>query len=313
MEKKERYGDTPRAQYEAGAKDRVRRFVMGGEKVRGAILHGTRMVNEMRTNHELGVLETLVLGRAYIGAALMAAEAETDERVVLKIECSGPIRGLVVDANTFGEVRGYLKQVPIPIETPMENTDLAPFFGAGILTVTRYPKDARAPHTGRVILRRGNIAHDLAYYYLESEQTPTAFRLGIDFDSEGRVAGAGGIFLQVLSDAEEKLAADLEKSIQALPPLGRAFTQNDDPKRFVMTHFGKFSPVFTDNKRVEFMCHCSRRRIRGLLTMLPIDELKDIAENGPFPLELRCHHCNTRYRFSRETVAEIYGQRFPDN
>ena len=31
-------------------------------------MHGTRMINEMRANHELGILETLVLGRAYLGA-----------------------------------------------------------------------------------------------------------------------------------------------------------------------------------------------------------------------------------------------------
>ena len=40
-------------------------------------MNGTRMVNEMRANHELGVLETLVLGRAYIGAGLMAADLKS--------------------------------------------------------------------------------------------------------------------------------------------------------------------------------------------------------------------------------------------
>ena len=42
------------------AKDRIYNFLLAGGAVRGAILHGTRMVNEMRANHELGILETLV-------------------------------------------------------------------------------------------------------------------------------------------------------------------------------------------------------------------------------------------------------------
>ena len=51
----------------ASAKDRIYKFLLAEGAVRGAILHGTRMVNEMRANHELGILETLVLGRAYLG------------------------------------------------------------------------------------------------------------------------------------------------------------------------------------------------------------------------------------------------------
>jgi molecular chaperone Hsp33 len=42
----------------------------------------------------------------------------------LKIECSEPIRGLTVEANTFGEVQGFLKNVPIPIDKPMQDFDL---------------------------------------------------------------------------------------------------------------------------------------------------------------------------------------------
>ncbi|MCK7512368.1 MAG: Hsp33 family molecular chaperone HslO [Desulfobacterales bacterium] len=57
-------------------------FMLAGGAVRGAILHGTRMVNEMRANHELGILETLTLGRAYLGVALMAADLKGSDRVV---------------------------------------------------------------------------------------------------------------------------------------------------------------------------------------------------------------------------------------
>jgi molecular chaperone Hsp33 len=148
---------------------------------------------------------------------------------------------------------------------------------------------------------------------VESEQIPTAFRLGIDFDREGNVAGAGGLFLQALPAADDALARDLEDRVHALPPIGAEFGRNRDPKRLVNTRLGEFSPVFTDDTRVEFMCHCNRERLRVLLTMLPADELRDIAENGPFPVELRCHFCNTRYEFRRESIRRIYGQRYPDN
>jgi molecular chaperone Hsp33 len=313
MKKKKPYGDTLKEKLLASAKDRLHKFLLADGAIRGAIMNGTRMVNEMRTNHELGILETLVLGRAYIGAALMAADLKSDDRISIKFDCSGPIKGLVVEANAFGEVRGFLKQVPIPLDKPMESFNLSPFFGAGFLSVTKYLEDAKQPFTGQIMIKYGNIAKDLANYYLTSEQVPTAFNLSIKFDKEGQVTGAGGLFLQAMPQADDDLAADLEERITGLPSLGEEFAGDNDPEALVNAAFKQYSPHFLANYRVEFMCHCKLERIRSLLTLLPIDELKDIRDNGPFPLEMSCHYCNTKYHFNREDIQEIYGTRYPNN
>ncbi len=313
MEKKKLYGETLKEQLLASARDRLSNFIMADGSIRGVIMNGTRMVNEMRANHELGILETLVLGRAYLGAGLISADLKGNDRIGLKIDCSGPIKGLVVEANAFGEVRGYLKNVPIPLEKPMEDFDLSPFFGAGFLSVTRYLEDAKQPFTGKVILKYGNVAKDLAYYYLTSEQVPTAFNLSIKFDTDGRVTGAGGLLLQALPETDDKTAGELEERVAHLPSLGVVFGEEMDAEAFVTQNFSNYSPQFLANRRIEFMCHCNKPRLRNLLLMLPLDDLKDIKENGPFPLEMRCHFCSTRYRFSRSEIDRIYGKRFPNN
>jgi molecular chaperone Hsp33 len=293
----------------ASAKDRLHNFLLADGVVRGAVLHGTHMVNEMRANHELGILETLVLGRAYLGVALMSANIKGIESVSLNIECSGPIRGLTVEANTFGEVRGFLKNVPIPIDRPMEDFDLSPFFGAGFLSVIRNMADAKQPFTSKIALEYGNIAQDLANYYLTSEQIPTAFNLSIKYDPEGEVTGAGGLFLQAMPGADDTLAAELEDLVVEFPSLGEAFADGQEPQDLIRTVFKKYSPHFLADKRIEFMCHCSPERLRSILKMLPRDQLQDIRDNGPFPLEMRCHFCNTRYHFSIEEIQRIFDQR----
>jgi molecular chaperone Hsp33 len=293
----------------ASAKDRIYNFLLADGAVRGAILHGTRMVNEMRANHELGILETLVLGRAYLGAGLMSANLKGTDAISLKIECAGPIKGLTVEANAFREVRGFLKNVPIPIDRPMQDFDLSSFFGAGFLSVIRTIEDAKHPFTGKIALEYGNIAQDLANYYLKSEQIPTAFNLSIKFDPEGEVTGAGGLFLQAMPGADDALAAELEELVVQLPSLGEVFADGQEPEGLIQAVFKKYSSRFLANQRVEFVCHCSPRRLRQVLKMLPVDELKDIRDNGPFPLEMRCHYCNTRYHFSKEEIQEIYIKR----
>ena len=127
-------------------------------RIRGAVIHGSHMIDEMRLNHELGILETLILGHAYLSISLLTANMKGPDRISLRIECSGPIQGLSVEANAFGEVRGYLKVNPIPIEKPLESFDTAPFFGTGFLIVTRYPAHAKQPYEGRVKLEYGSIA-----------------------------------------------------------------------------------------------------------------------------------------------------------
>ena len=313
MIKKEPYGKTLKDQLLAGAKDRLYNFLLADGAIRGVIMNGTRMVNEMRANHELGILETLVLGRAYLGAGLMSADLKGIDRLSIKIDCSGPIKGLVVESNAFGEVRGFLQNILIPIDKPMESFDLSPFFGAGFLEVTKHLEDAKQPFSGKVALKYGNIALDLANYYLTSEQIPTAFNLSIKFEKDGKVTGAGGLFLQAMPEAGDDLTADLEKRVKNLPSLGEIFTEDKEPESLVRDVFQKYSPKILANRRIEFMCHCNKERLRSYLTLLPIDELKDIRNNGPFPLEIRCHHCNTPYHFEKSDIKEIYGKRFPDN
>lgn len=313
MIKKKLYGDTLKDQLVASAKDRSYNFSLADDTVRGVMIHGTRMVNEMRFSHELGILETLVLGRAYLGAGLMSAGLKGEDRVSLQIECSGPIKGLVVEANAYGEVRGYLKNITIPIEKPVEDFDLSRFFGAGFLSVTRYIKDAKQPFTGTVTLKYGNVAKDLANYYLTSEQIPTAFNLSIQFDRAGDVVGAGGLFLQAMPGAVDDITAGLESLVLNFPSLGKEFSAGSDPEALIREMFQSYSPKMLANRRIEFMCHCNKEKVRNLLTMLPVEDLRDILEKGPFPVESRCHHCSTSYLFSREEIQKIYGVRYPNN
>ncbi|MBW2710145.1 MAG: Hsp33 family molecular chaperone HslO [Deltaproteobacteria bacterium] len=305
MIKEQPYGNDLKAQLKAGARDKLYHFILSNGMIRGGILHGTRMVNEMRANHALGILETLVLGHAYIAAALMCTGLKGDERINLKIDCSGPIKGLSVEANAFGEVRGYLKNVPIPIAKPLQDFNLSPFFGAGFLSVSKTFRDAKQPFTGQVELMHGSIAKDLAYYYLKSEQTPTVFDLSVKFDPEGNVTGAGGLFLQVMPGADEATIDNLETMVSDLPSIGTAFADGEEPEELISKSFKRLAPQFLGDHRIEFMCHCSRDRTENMLAMLPKEDLMDIIENGPFPVEIKCHHCATPYRFNKEDIAKV--------
>ena len=309
MEKKKLYGETLKEQLLASTRDRLHNFVMAEGRIRGVVLNGTRMVNEMRWNHELGVLETLVLGHAYLAAALMSANLKGNDRLSIEVECSGPIKGLSVESNAFGEVRGYLKQVPIPIEKPLEDFNLSPFFGAGFLSVTKYLEGAKHPFTGKVMMEYGTLAKDLALYYLTSEQIPTSFSLSIAFDREGEVTGAGGLFLQALPGAGDDVLQKIEQAVNNLPSIGHEVHEEAFPAEWLERNFKAMAPKYLDSRGIEFLCHCKRNQIRNMIAMLELRDVQDLAENGPFPVQIRCHNCNTCYDFDQAELEVIYTER----
>lgn len=298
MIKKDIFEKDVKEQFRASAKDKVYRFLLADGMLKGAIVHATRMVREMEANHELLPLETLVLGQAYVAASLLSAGLKAKkDRISIAVNCSGPVKGFDVEANVFGEVRGFLKTQRITVEQPDKIKYLSTLFGAGFLTVTKYLDDAAVPYSGQVALEHGSVAEDLANYFLVSEQIPTGFKLSIHFDETEKVAGAGGLFLQAMPGADPDKVAEAEKIIQNMDTLGQLFAEGIAPEEIVSQSFSALKPKILESSRIEFFCRCSWDRMLGYLNTLPKEDRIDIAHNGPFPVKVRCHHCNSEYEF----------------
>jgi molecular chaperone Hsp33 len=305
VEKRPLPGDTLERRLRAGRRDQLYQFLLDYGGIRGAVLHATRVVGEMRANHRLGPLETLVLGQAYVAAGLMTVNLKSPESLTIRVDCSGPIGGLTVDGNAFGEVRGYLVQDPIPMTTDGRVPRLQQLFGTGTLAVTKHLHDGARPFTGVVEMRYGSLAEDLSYYFATSEQTPSALSLSVAFDAAGELTGAGGVFLQALPGARDEQVQDVERLLHQLSSIGAAFAVGEEPRALLERAFGAHEPVIIARRRVVFMCHCSAQRFRRHLGALPRAELQDMLDSGPLPIETTCLYCNTTYRFDRDQIVEL--------
>ena len=310
MEKRSLPGDTPAIRLRAHRRDQLYQFLLDSGRVRGAVLHATRMVGEMRANHDLGPLETLVLGQAYVAAGMMCVNLKSPESLTIKVDCSGPIGGLTVEGSAHGEVRGYLSRNPIPVRADGGVPRLRDLFGsgAGTLAVTKHLRGGAQPFTGVVEMRYGSLAEDLAYYYTTSEQTPSALNLSVSFDDAVHPTGAGGMFIQALPGAREESVRDVERRLRAEPTIGAAFAGGEEPQDLLERLFGPHQPVILARRRVLFMCHCSAARFHRHLAALPRSELEDILERGPLPVVTTCLFCNTAYRFGREAMTTLLDQ-----
>jgi molecular chaperone Hsp33 len=284
-------------------------FTLGGGRVRGALLHGTRMVNAMRANHRLGPLETMVLGRAYLSAGLLSSTIKGGDKISLRIDGDGPAEGFSVEASADGSIRGWLFRSPIAVQGPIEDFDSFSVFGSGAITVSRFAEGRPRPFTGTVSLKTGRLAQDLATYYLESEQTRTAFALGMDFDPEARAIGAGAIYFQALPGADDEFLAKVEEGLGALPPLGRYFSSGGDRQSFLETELHPLFPEILGEQSVAFACPCSRERFARFLRSVNKETLVELTTVGPWPIETVCHNCGSAYHFPREELVAMLGER----
>jgi molecular chaperone Hsp33 len=305
MIKQQIQGLTLKEQLLARKKDRIHIFTLSRGQIRGALIHGTFMIREMRASHNTGILETLILGHAYLGVSLMASNLKKGGRIAFKIDCQGPLKGLSVEASAQGEVRGYLQTNPIPIDKAPESFDTSPFFGEGLLEVINYSPTNSQPYTGKINLEYGRLAMDLANYYLLSEQIPTVFNLSLKFNKTGDITGAGGLLLQSMPGADEKLIDKLESLVVDLPSIGNSFEMNIDSETYIRENFRELNPQVLANRRVEFFCHCSKERVATLLKGMGTEVLKDILKKDEFPQENICHNCNSMYTFNQEEIESI--------
>lgn len=265
----------------------------------------TKSLNQMKANHDIGMLETYILSQAYIAAALLSATIKGNDRVRLEIECGGPIRGLSVESSANGEVRGTLIEKTIPLEKAPEEDEINLLFGPGFLTVTKTIEGAKTPFSGTVMLQYGNIAKDLAVYFQESEQTPTLFYIAVKMGEKGEVLGGGGIFLQLLPSADENLIERLEEKQKELRGLGTALMEGESINEYIEREFASFSPVHLSSLPVSFSCPCSKERFSSYLRGLPEKEKKAIL-NGPFPFTVNCLNCSSEYRYEKEELEDLF-------
>ncbi len=290
----------------------LHRFFLADRTVRGAILDGTALIQEMQALHHLGPLESLILGQGLLAVALMASSLKGLDEIGLRLDCSGPIKGLVVEGTATGAVRGYLKQNPIPLPSPdlpfAAVNELLPLWGEGFLVVTRFLEETRHPFSGSVALQSGCIAREVGRYYHISEQIATALHLSVAFDlpqSSGRVTGAGGLLVQAMPDAAEGVFADIEQKYHNLPSLAQALATGTAIQPWLHEQFPTTSLEMLATTTVRYQCRCSNTQMRRLLAHLPLPDLTEMRDFGPFPVQLTCHFCSTIYSFDQEDLADI--------
>ena len=162
----------------------------------------------------------------------------------------------------------------------------------------------KEPYVGTIDLLGGEIAEDIAGYFVESEQIPTACGLGVLVDRDQSVKAAGGYLIQLMPGADEDTICKVEGGIMAAGNVSAILDRDDDPEHLLRQVMSDFELKILETTPVEYRCYCSRERVERALISLGRDELESILrEQGG--CELSCQFCDEVYQFSAEDLEKL--------
>lgn len=173
--------------------DEIVRILVENAPVKAMAITGRDMVERARIIHGTWPVATAALGRTLLAASMLGSQLkEENGSVTLRLKGGGPLGTVLAVSDSGGCARGYVENpnLDLPRKAPGKLDVGAAVGTGGTLTLIR-DMGLKEPYVGSVALLSGEVAEDLAGYFVQSEQVPTACALGVLVDTDESVRAAG--------------------------------------------------------------------------------------------------------------------------
>lgn len=286
--------------------DQIVRVIAKNAPVKAMAISAPAAVERARVIHGCWPVASAALGRLLMAASMMGAVMKAEDgAVTLRVKGGGPLGSLTAVSDSRGNVRGYVQNPAVDVPRKAKGKlDVGAAVGCdGELTVIR-DLGLKEPYIGSVQLVGGEIAEDVAAYFVESEQVPTACALGVLIAPDQTVQAAGGYLIQLLPGADESVISAVEQGVARLGAVSARLDGGMDPLGLLREVLGAFELDVLDTAPIEYRCYCSRERVSRALISMGAEELASlIREQGG--AELTCQFCDEVYRFNAQELGAL--------
>ena len=275
-------------------------------RVRIFVARTTNLVEEARVIHNSSPTATAAIGRSLTAGAIMGAMMKNeDDLLTLKISGDGPIGRILVVANNHGDVKvdviNPMADVPSRADGKL---DVGTLVGRDGSITSIMDLGMKEPYIGQSSIITGEIAEDLANFYITSEQIPTAVSLGVLVNTDISCMAAGGFIIQVLPGITDEEITLIEDAISKSQSISTLIDKGLTPEEIMENVLGEFEMEILDKIDLKYNCDCSREKIEKVIISLGKKEIEDIIEEDG-QAEVVCHFCNTRYNFEKEDLFKL--------
>lgn len=276
------------------------------DEVRVYAINATEMVEKARSVQDSWSVATAALGRTMIASTMLGATLKDEkETLTVRVQGDGPVGGIIVDTNMYGETKGYLQNPHVALDlNEAGHLDVKGAVGTqGALTITK-DLGMKRPFVGQVPLVSGELAEDFTYYMAVSEQTPSSFGLSVLVNPDESVQAAGGFMIQVLPDVQEETIDQIEEALENMTPISQLLAEDPSVTNLLDHLVGADNYRILEEMPVSFECGCSKERFAESIIALGKEEIQAmIDEDGG--AEAECHFCRSKYVYTIEELEEL--------
>ena len=286
--------------------DQLVRVLAKDAPVKAMAITATDIVERARAIHDTWPVATAALGRLLMAASMMGDMLKAEDgSVTLRIRGGGPLGSVTAVSDSEGNVRGYVQNPAVDVPRKAHaKLDVGAAVGCdGDLTVIK-DVGMKEPYVGSVQLVGGEIAEDIAAYFAESEQIPTACALGVLIAPDQTVQAAGGYLIQLLPGADDAVISAIERGIGRVGAVSAKLDAGLSALELLKEVLSEFDLEVLETSPVEYRCYCSHERVSRALISMGEQELTDLIEEQG-GAELTCQFCDKVYKFSKEDLENL--------
>ena len=286
--------------------DQIIRVIAKDAPVKAMAITARDTVERARAIHDCWPVASAALGRLLMAASMMGAVLKAEDgSVTLRVRGGGPLGALTAVSDSGGNVRGYVQNpaVDVPRKAKGKLDVGAAVGGEGDLTVIR-DLGMKEPYIGSVELVGGEIAEDIAAYFVESEQIPTACALGVLIAPDQTVQAAGGYLIQLLPGADDAVVSAVERGVARLGAVSARLDGGMEPLELLQEVLADFELEVLETTPIEYRCYCSEERVSRALISLGREELDKLIREQD-GAELTCQFCDRVYRYSGDQLRAL--------
>ncbi len=287
-------------------KDYLIRAIDKSGRIRLFVAKTTNLVEEARRIHNTSPTATAALGRSLTVGVMMGAMMKNEnDKLTLKISGNGPVGKILVVANNAGHVKGDIDYPTADLPSRADGKlDVGGLVGNDGAVTVIMDLGLKEPYVGQSSLLTGEIAEDMANFYMISEQTPSAISLGVLVDKDISCIAAGGYIIQLLPGVSDEEISLIENALSKIEPVSAMINKGLSPEEIMDRILGQFDMEILGKLDLEYHCDCSRDKIEKVIVSLGKKEIEDIIEEDE-KAEVVCHFCGTKYQFDKENLSKL--------
>src|SRR5215467_6877884 len=311
----ERFGlgnGQPKRSRPAAPDDLIQPFKIEGQAVRGRLVRLGPLIDSVLDRHQYPPVVAELLGELVALAAGLAGALKYDGVFTLQTKGDGPVRLMVADVTSEGDVRGYAqfdaeKLAAVTRAASGASLSVPKLLGAGYLAFTVDQGSHTERYQGIVELTGATLADCVHHYFRQSEQLRAVVKVaaGRTPDDGWR---AGALMLQRLppeAGAADEVEDGWRRGLALMASSTEAELLDPElaPNDLLYRLFHEDGVRVFTPAAVRAGCRCSRERVERVLRSFPAEEVRSLMVDGR--VVATCEFCSSVYTFSEDEIAAL--------